>query len=92
MIQILISVRDAKAEFFSPPMLVRTRGEAIRSFSDAVNNPESQFHGHAEDYALFQLGTLDILTGVIIPCPQAVSIVTGFDVLRAADVPLKAVR
>lgn len=90
--QLLIAVRDAKAEFFSAPMVVRTRGEAIRSFSDAVNTEGTQFHGHAEDFSLFLLGALDVLTGVITPEIQPLSIVTGLDVLRTVDIPVKVAR
>jgi len=83
---LLVAIRDAKAEFFSPPVIVRTRGEAIRSFSDAVNDPQHQFHGHAEDFALFELGTVDVLTGEVAGGVSPLLIINGFEVKQAPEV------
>jgi hypothetical protein len=61
----IYSVLDTKSESFSPPMVNRTKGEAIRSFSDEVNNPNSMLYKHPEDYVLFEIGTWDNQSGVI---------------------------
>lgn len=89
--QLLISVRDLKAEFFSPPMLVRTKGEAVRTFSDAVNSKDHQFAWHPEDFCLCLLGTMDISTGLVVAELSPVVIVSGFDVMRETPQALKAV-
>lgn len=57
------SVYDAKAQVFSNPMYARTRGEAVRSFIDAVNAENHEFRRHAEDYTLFLVGSFDVVTG-----------------------------
>lgn len=53
------SVYDSKVNAFSPPFCVKSRGEAIRSFTDAVRDTTLNFHRHPADYRLFILGTWD---------------------------------
>lgn len=52
----VFTVYDAASEAYLQPFFLQTRGQAIRSFSDAVNNPEHQFFKHKKDYTLFELG------------------------------------
>ena len=59
MILQIFSIYDTKAESFNPPVYLTSPGLAIRSFSDSVQNPESQFAQHPEDYTLFQIGSWD---------------------------------
>ena len=60
----LVSVYDAKAQVFTPPMAFPTIGFAERSFVDAVNDPQSQYNKHPEDYTLFRVGEFDDQTGM----------------------------
>jgi len=53
------TVRDVAAEAYLNPLFVRSKGEAIRSFSDEVNNKDSMLGKHPSDYVLFYLGTYD---------------------------------
>jgi len=57
------SIFDAAAEAFLPPMFMDTKGMAIRSFADAVNQEGTPFCLHAADYTLFHVGTFDQSTG-----------------------------
>lgn len=61
----IFTVYDAISESFSPPMVNRNRGEATRSFTDEVNNPNSQLNKHAKDYTLFEIADWDPSTGRI---------------------------
>lgn len=63
-------VYDQKAEMFLRPVFVRSSGQAIRNFMDAVNEPEHEFCRHKEDYVLYAVGTWDDEKGSIV----------GFDV------------
>lgn len=63
MLQKVFAIRDAKTEAFMRPFFVPTNGVAIRSFSDEVNNRESELAKHPEDYALFELGVFDDSNG-----------------------------
>lgn len=63
----MFSVHDSKAKVFSNPMFARTRGEAIRSFADAVNTEDHDFRRHASDYTLFIVGSFYPETGMVTP-------------------------
>lgn len=65
MIMYFFTVYDKKVGAFMPPFQMRSRGEAIRSFMDAVNDEAHQFHKHAGDYELFQCGAFDDVEGVM---------------------------
>ena len=56
---IVVSIYDSKAGFYLKPMFFKSKGEAIRSFSDEVNSKESYLAKHCEDFVLFDLGTFD---------------------------------
>lgn len=62
MITELYTVYDAAVKAFLPPFHVRSRGEALRSFTEAVNSADHQFHKWAADYTLFFIGTFDDAT------------------------------
>lgn len=83
---VLTSVLDTKADCFSTPVAVRTEAEAIRSFSQSVNNPETGYHNYPEDFILFSVGTFDQLTGEIVPHP-AKELVKAISVKEADEIP-----
>lgn len=55
----IFTVYDCKAEAYLPPFYLNTRGQAIRAFTDSVNDPNHQFAKHPEDYTLFFLGSYE---------------------------------
>lgn len=59
------TVYDNKVESYLRPFFCMTNGEAIRSFTDAVNDPTSAFHKHPADFTLFQIGVYDDTHGVL---------------------------
>ncbi len=61
----IYTVFDSKPHAYLPPFFMKSNGEAVRAFSDTVNNPESSFNKHPEDYTLFELGNYDESTGKI---------------------------
>lgn len=62
----IFSIYDTKAEVYSKPFYELTIGSALRNFSDAANDPSTQFHKHPGDFSLFLLGEYDDNTGEII--------------------------
>lgn len=70
----LTAVFDEKAFVFTPPMANRSKGEAIRSFTDEANRKESGINAHPEDYTLYHVGDYDECTGLLVPCNPPVSI------------------
>ncbi len=67
MILLAFAIWDAAAEAYLPPMFMTTKGQAIRSFADAVNEEGHQFARHADDYTLFHVGQFNQDTGMFTP-------------------------
>ena len=61
------AVYDQKAEAYLRPFFTKTRGQAIRGFVDAVNDPNHEFNKHPDDYTLFYLGEFDETKGELSP-------------------------
>ena len=57
------TIRDSKGEFYSPPFLQKTHGEAERSFKQLVQDQRSQVSKFPEDYDLYYIGEFDDNTG-----------------------------
>lgn len=64
MILQVYSVYDKAVLAFLQPFFARSRGEAVRSFTDACNNKEHLFSKNAADYELHFLGLWDDTSGV----------------------------
>lgn len=60
------SVYDSKAEAYLRPFFAPSRGLAIRSFADVVNDKTHEVNKHAADYTLFEIGDFDEATGLFI--------------------------
>lgn len=88
MIYKMLAVFDVKAEAYMRPWVARSSGEAIRSFSDEVNqgNKESPLVHHPEDFILYELASWDESSGVVSPLDKPRALVSGIDVKRQSDV------
>ena len=80
----MCSIYDCKAEAWLTPMFFQAKGQAIRSFSDAVNG-ESEFAKHPDDYTLFCLGTFDDSCGEFKLEKTPESLGLGVNFLRGAE-------
>jgi len=65
MILKIFSILDTKTDAYSKPFFCLTTGEAIRTFTDAVNDPQSPFAKHPYDYILFEIGNYDDATAIV---------------------------
>lgn len=66
MIVKLFAIYDHKVGSYGQLMPFRSKGEAIRSFSDAVGDVKSDFCRHPEDYVLFQMAEYDDNSGLVV--------------------------
>lgn len=66
MIYTMAAIYDVKAEFYQPPQFVRSKGEAIRMFKDALNGGDPMMTAHPEDFKLWYLGEFDALGGKLL--------------------------
>lgn len=61
----LVALYDRATEGHAPVMTVNTRNEAIRSFRQAVNDPQTPIHGNPTDFELYVIGQYDDQAGTI---------------------------
>lgn len=64
MILNIYAVYDIKAQAYSNPFFLPHNGQALRGFSDHVQDEKSAVAKHPEDYKLYQLGTFDDVSGL----------------------------
>lgn len=80
--RMIVAIRDRAAVTFGQPFLVVARGQAIRMFSDAINNsrdPDNAMFHHPEDFDLYELGEFEDSDGRITPNEIPVQIAVGKD-------------
>lgn len=75
----IYSVRDAKLEGFMQHQCFPTKGVAIRAFTEGVNTADSPFNKNPEDYALFEFGTFDDLSGKFELHPQPLHVINAIE-------------
>jgi len=81
----LYAVMDTKIGFSEKPFPMRNKAEALRGWIDVVNNKDSEFNKHPEDFTLLELGEWDSETATIKLHETKVSIASGVDVLKQVD-------
>lgn len=60
----IFSVLDKAVGAFLPPFYARSRGEALRSFTETSNDEKHQFNRHAADFVLYYFGEFDDASGM----------------------------
>jgi hypothetical protein len=61
----IFSIHDSKAEAYLPPIYFKTAAEAIRAFSTACEDSQTQFFKYPADFTLVELGEFDEPTASI---------------------------
>lgn len=61
----IYTVYDSKTQAYLPPMFMRSKGEAVRSFEAAANDPQSTLCKYPADFTLFEIGEFDDQTGTL---------------------------
>jgi len=79
---VICAIKDRAIDAFQAPFAVRAEGEAIRAFTDAINNQNHQnnMHAHAEDYDLYVVGHFHDHNGKIEPLEEPRQIAIGKNV------------
>ena len=65
MIHKIYGIFDSKAQSYSLPFYYQYEAQALRTVIDWLNNPETPYAKHPEDYTLFDLGSYDDVQGTI---------------------------
>lgn len=63
MIYLVCSIFDEKAAAYLKPFYEVSKGSALRSLMDVLDDPKHPFSRHSADYTLYLLGRFDDLTG-----------------------------
>jgi len=63
----IFTVYDDKTQAYLKPFFASTKGEAMRIFGDACNDPASVFFKHPADYHLSEIGDYNDENAKIIP-------------------------
>lgn len=67
MSKLLISVRDSKAETYTPPFAADNKATALREFATIVGDGRTLIGQHPEDFDIFVIGVFDTLSGKVEP-------------------------
>ncbi len=78
-------IYDSKSEIYEAPFCQRTKGEAVRTFIDLVNNPKSLVSQHPEDYTLFHVGQYDNSKGTHTNLNALLSLGTGIQYVQIKE-------
>lgn len=81
----LFSILDVKAGHFMQPFAEKSTVNAIRSFEIASNEPEQIFNKFPDDFALMELGSFDLNTGVLTPNAVPANLATSRSLLKVVQ-------
>lgn len=75
----IFAVRDVKADAFGNPFVAQHVGIAVRSLTDAVNDPNlaTDIARHPADFVMYELGTFDESSGQIVPVEIPTQVATA---------------
>lgn len=81
----MFAVRDSAMSAFNSPFVVVSRGVAVRSFGDEVNNPQSPMNAHPADFELFHVGFFHEDSGMLVPVEHPELVVRAKDLLKPRE-------
>lgn len=77
------SLYDRKTLAYFPPYYAATDGAAVRTFSDAVGDVNSQIGRHPNDYVLFYVGEFDDTNGAMLAASPLAHVIDGSALVAA---------
>lgn len=81
----MFSIRDLKAEAFNEPFFNLTPAMAMRRIQMSLQSPESQMKIFAPDFAIYQIGEFDQVTGLVTGIPDPHHLIEIVDLIK--DIP-----
>ena len=79
------AVYDDKVGAYMQPFSMESRGQAVRAFSDSVNDPKSIWYRHPGDFQLYELGEFDEKSGEFVNRREFVIAAVDVKVIGAGD-------
>lgn len=83
----IFAIYDIKAEAYLQPFFLPTVGMALRSWTEAVNDPQTKFHLHPSDYTLFQIGTFNQTNGSLYSTETKTPLGTALEFIKNKHEP-----
>ncbi len=80
----VFAVFDSKVGAYLLPFFSRNRAVALRSFTTAVQDVNSDFHRYAADYTLFEIGVWEPEKGIYTPHETKLSLGLASEFLALA--------
>jgi hypothetical protein len=65
MTKLMFTIYDSVSEIYEKPLVARTKGEFLRDFARAVNDPNTTLAQNPADFTCFLIGEWDDVTGAI---------------------------
>ena len=81
----VFAIYDSKADAYLQPFFTANKATAIRSFSDLVNQPNTQFSNHPGDYVLFHVASWQDDRGIFEPLTANINLGTGVEFQQPDD-------
>lgn len=78
------TVYDTKAECYLQPFYCKSKGEALRSFTEISNDKNSQIGKYPEDFTLFELGEWSDATAKFGQHDTPISLGVAIEFVKAA--------
>lgn len=78
----MYTVYDSKAEAYKTPFFMQTKGLALRSWEDTVNDQQTTFYKHPGDFTLFEVGEYDDQTGEVVNWETKISLGTALEFIE----------
>lgn len=83
MMKLVCAIYDTQAKVYASPFYMNTKGEAVRAFSDAVNDAQmGSLNKHPQDFLLFCIGEWDDNTGKLVSYSPPERLALGSDFVR----------
>lgn len=86
----MFSVLDVASDLYGNPWFMASKGEAVRAFSELVNDGKTMPGRYPEQFKLMQIGEFDNESGTVSQ-DETVSLGLGTDYIRKAPVALREV-
>lgn len=62
----IFAIRDRQLDAYMQPWCAQAIGQAVRMFTDEINNKNGAMHLHPADYDLYHIGTFEQIGGHIV--------------------------
>lgn len=87
-VTVMCSVRDVVAETFGRPFFTVSTPVAVRSFTDELNrgSEQSLLRDHPADFELYELGSFEDQSAIVVMLPQPRLLVRGSDLVNRSKV------